>query len=46
LHFFGSTTRLRLIPKVCGGEKETKEQSNSVSENLMAINAFHVTRDL
>jgi len=23
-------------PKVCGAEKETKEQSNGVSENLVA----------
>jgi hypothetical protein len=29
-----TTTRVRLIPKVCGAEKETKEQSNGVSENL------------
>jgi hypothetical protein len=26
---------LRGIPKVCGEEKETKQQSNGVSENLL-----------
>ena len=31
-----TTTRVRLIPKVCGAEKETKAQSNGVSENLGA----------
>jgi hypothetical protein len=25
----------RSTPKVCGGEKKTKEQSNGVSENLV-----------
>ena len=39
LSTFPSPRRLSLKmipPKVCGGEKETKEQSNGVSENLVA----------
>jgi hypothetical protein len=31
-----TTTGFRVIPKVCRGEKETKQQSNGVPENLNA----------
>ena len=31
-----TTTGFRVIPKVCGGEKKTKQQSNGVPENLNA----------
>jgi hypothetical protein len=38
-HFSTATTTEieQRSTKVCGGEKETKEQSNGVSENLVAL---------